>query len=117
MSCRPVPAPRLVGELCAEVLAAGGAPPSLRDLLLKAVTRRAALRGKVSAAQVRALFEIEPVAQRLAVRTRKVLQSVGVAGAEDAAAAPLSDAGVQQNQSKRAASTRRKPVRGREHVT
>ena len=67
----------LVGELCSEVLAAGGAPPSLRDLLLKAVTRRAALRGKVSAAQVRALFEIEPVAQRLAVRTRKVLHVRG----------------------------------------
>ena len=66
----------LVRELTEEIGNAKGKPPSLQALMTKAVKRRAALRERVEVAQVEAIFDIEPIAARLALRTRKALQAI-----------------------------------------
>jgi len=102
----------LVQELCSEIGAAAQKAPQLQDLLLKAIARRTALRGKVSATQVRAVFAVEPKAARLALRTRSVLDAV-VGEATEKQAAKSSPS----NPPKRAASAARKPIRRREGVS
>jgi 3-carboxy-cis,cis-muconate cycloisomerase len=72
----------LVRELTEEIGRTKGKPPSLQALLTKAVTRRAALRDRVDAAQVHAIFDIEPIAARLALRARKALRAIDVRGSE-----------------------------------
>ena len=104
----------LVGELCADI-AKASPPPHLQALLLKAM-RRTALRGRIDARQVRALFAIEPIVARLAERTRQLVEAIGNEAGMQPPSDRRADSARRTTQSKQSASTARKPVARRERV-